>query len=121
MTAPSERIFAAAPAGPLFDAELFARDFRATMQARNLSAREAAREIGVSSATVNRVTRGKTPDVETFLRISGWVLRNEKFVALTRGEMPCETCAGDIEACSLVPLRHCEKANRTRESTEAAR
>ena len=28
------------------------------------------------------------------------------------GEDVCETCGGDIEACAMIPMRHCEKANR---------
>ena len=35
--------------------------------------RAAAREIGISHATLNRAALGKTPDVETYLRIAKWL------------------------------------------------
>lgn len=35
--------------------------------------REAAREVGVSPATLSRVENGKVPDLETFSRICRWL------------------------------------------------
>ena len=35
--------------------------------------RAAAREIGISHATLNRAALGKTPDLETYLRIAKWL------------------------------------------------
>lgn len=35
--------------------------------------REAANEVGVSSATLSRVENGKIPDLETFSRICRWL------------------------------------------------
>ena len=35
--------------------------------------REAAKEVGVSSATLSRVENGKVPDLETFSRICRWL------------------------------------------------
>ena len=96
---------------PLFDAELFSRELTTTMMARNLSTRKVAAEIGISPATVNRIARGKNPDIESFLRVSAWIFRNKPYVAV-REEDACETCTGDLHVCAGVPLRHCEKANR---------
>ena len=98
---------------PMFDAELFSACVRRTMTARNLSVRETAKEVGVSSATIGRVHVGKAPDVETFVRLLAWMDKNEPYVQLAVGvEPPCETCKGDVHFCADVPMRHCEKANR---------
>ena len=35
--------------------------------------REVAKEIGISTATLSRVERGKVPDLETFRRICHWL------------------------------------------------
>jgi len=35
--------------------------------------REAAKEIGISTATLSRVERGKVPDLRTFKRICDWL------------------------------------------------
>lgn len=35
--------------------------------------REAAREVGVSSATLSRIERGNLPDLETFAKICRWL------------------------------------------------
>ena len=35
--------------------------------------REAAKEVGVSSATLSRVENGKVPDLETFGKICAWL------------------------------------------------
>lgn len=35
--------------------------------------REVAQEIGISSATLSRVERGKVPDLETFRKICAWL------------------------------------------------
>lgn len=35
--------------------------------------REVAAEMKISAATLSRVEQGKLPDVETFLRICGWL------------------------------------------------
>ncbi|WP_443018152.1 helix-turn-helix domain-containing protein [Sphingobium sp. TCM1] len=42
-------------------------------KSRNVSGREVARSIGISSATYSRVTRGHPPDVETYLRLKRWI------------------------------------------------
>lgn len=40
---------------------------------RGRGVREVAREIGISHATLSRVERGLTPDLETFARICKWL------------------------------------------------
>ena len=43
------------------------------MQARDLSVRQAAKEIGVSHSTIFRVLRGDPFDVQTLVQISNWL------------------------------------------------
>ena len=43
------------------------------MQARDLSVRQAAKEIGTSHSTIFRVLRGDPFDVETLVAISNWL------------------------------------------------
>jgi transcriptional regulator with XRE-family HTH domain len=43
------------------------------MSERGMSFREAAPEVGVSVATLNRVSRGKMPTLDTFYRIRAWL------------------------------------------------
>jgi transcriptional regulator with XRE-family HTH domain len=38
-----------------------------------LSWRELARELGLSASTLSRLARGRRPDLETFLRLLGWL------------------------------------------------
>lgn len=42
-------------------------------QQRVISGREFANDAGVSSATFNRIYNGKTPDLETFLKLCAWM------------------------------------------------
>lgn len=39
----------------------------------NKGLREAAREIGISSATLSRIESGKQPDIQTFSKICTWL------------------------------------------------
>ena len=57
----------------LFNARTFGRAVSGELMAKGLTVRKAAREIGVSSATVSRVARGKAPDVESYLRLRAWL------------------------------------------------
>jgi transcriptional regulator with XRE-family HTH domain len=41
-----------------------------------MGVREAAREVGVSPATLSRVENGKLPDLETFGKICRWLGEN---------------------------------------------
>jgi transcriptional regulator with XRE-family HTH domain len=58
-----------------FDAARFARRVLRLMEGRRLSVREAARETGVSPATMSRVTRGYSPNIETYTRLCRWLER----------------------------------------------
>lgn len=56
-----------------FRADAFACSIELYMTIRGLSMRRAADEMGVSRATVNRVTHGHTPDLDSYLRIRMWL------------------------------------------------
>lgn len=61
---------------PMFDAENFARDIRLKLADRNMSKKDAAKEMDVNASTLTRITAdGKTPDVENYLRIQKWLGR----------------------------------------------
>jgi transcriptional regulator with XRE-family HTH domain len=45
----------------------------ATREARALSWRETARQIGVSASTMSRMTQGQHPDVNAFVRMLWWL------------------------------------------------
>jgi len=57
----------------MFDPSLFGSVLRARLIRLGLTYRTAAKEIGTSCATLNRVARGHEPDVENYLRIAHWL------------------------------------------------
>lgn len=57
----------------LFNPEAFGSRVTRALEARGVTLREAADQIGVPKATLHRVTRGGNPDVENFLRITAWL------------------------------------------------
>lgn len=58
-----------------FDPQRFGARVLAQMGPRSF--RDVAKDVGVSSATLNRVARGKSPDVQTYLRISAWLSKDQ--------------------------------------------
>lgn len=40
---------------------------------KELTVREAAKEIGVSASTISRIENGKTCEIESFLKICEWM------------------------------------------------
>lgn len=92
-----------------FRADVFARAIHLWMDIRKLSVRKASVEMGVSPATLNRVTRGYAPDIDSYFRMRFW-LENQRAAQAPA----CWTCRDLPDVCVTVPgLRHCEKANRS--------
>jgi len=58
---------------PVFNPEMFARVVRNKLVRKGLSARDAAKLIGLSHATISRVCKGGQPDLETYLKIVRWL------------------------------------------------
>jgi len=58
---------------PLFKPDEFGLKVAERMAAKGLTIRDAAAQIGVSRNALHRVTQGKTPEVETYLRITKWM------------------------------------------------
>jgi transcriptional regulator with XRE-family HTH domain len=56
-----------------FDTQAFYAALDAQREAKGLSWRQAAKEIGVSSSTFSRLSQGKLPDVENFVAILNWL------------------------------------------------
>ena len=58
---------------PLFDAEEFGRQVAEVLSSRRLTIRDAAKQIDINKTTLHRVTQGKAPDIETYMRIVKWL------------------------------------------------
>jgi len=56
-----------------FKSELFSENTIDRRIYHSQSLREAAKEIGISAATLSRIERGATPDIETFGKIWAWM------------------------------------------------
>lgn len=63
------------PPAPIeqFDPKRFGESVRSLLAQRSLSFRNAAVEVGVSSATLNRIARGCMPDVPSYLAVMRWL------------------------------------------------
>ena len=57
----------------LFDPSTFATMVNMRMARNSLSQRRAAKQAGISAATINRVLQGRSPDIETYLRLKKWI------------------------------------------------
>ena len=57
----------------MFNAEEFARRVRVCIADRGFKQIDCADETGISKATISRIGNGKTPDVETYLRLTAWM------------------------------------------------
>lgn len=57
----------------LFDPAVFATLIRTRLAELNISKRRAAALLEISPATLNRISNGGTPDIETYLRVSRWL------------------------------------------------
>ena len=57
----------------MFDRHLFAAAIKSHILQHDLSLREAAKESGVSVATLSRLTHGEIPDIENFALIAKWL------------------------------------------------
>ncbi|MDE2104481.1 MAG: helix-turn-helix transcriptional regulator [Patescibacteria group bacterium] len=66
---------------PIFNAAKFGERLRVALARRNISVRDAAKEIGISHATVSRTSAGKIPNIENYLRITVWLEKNERRAA----------------------------------------
>ena len=57
-----------------FDNKTFRKDFiTVRLIDKNISMQQASDEIGISKATVSRIEKGKTPDIDTFLKVLKWL------------------------------------------------
>jgi len=65
------------PPGQLFDPQIFARTIRLEVSRRGVTQNEAARQMDIHKATLSRICKGGSPDVENFLRIARWLNRKE--------------------------------------------
>jgi len=59
-----------------YHSEKLVKDIIHMRDAIGISLRTAAKDIGISNATLSRIERGKTPDIITFGLICKWLNRN---------------------------------------------
>jgi transcriptional regulator with XRE-family HTH domain len=59
--------------GTLFAPKKFGRTVSEAMSAKGLSVRYMTGETGISPATICRITQGKAPSVENYLRLCVWL------------------------------------------------
>lgn len=64
----------------------------------SMGIREAAREIGISSATLSRVENGKLPDLESFSKICRWLNIDPGEVLNCRKEESRDSRIGESKA-----------------------
>jgi transcriptional regulator with XRE-family HTH domain len=65
-----------------FNAEKFAKDVAAYIRSTDSSLREAALKIGLSAATLCRITNGEKPSIDAFVKIcqaAGWTKNCDHF------------------------------------------
>lgn len=67
-------------ADPVLDLDLLAEAIKAQMDARDISLRTAAEEIGCSASTLSRLLQGRaaetTPDTKNLIRTTSWLGRS---------------------------------------------
>jgi transcriptional regulator with XRE-family HTH domain len=69
-----------------FDEVAFFQAVEARRQAEGLSWRELGRRLGLSPSTFSRLSRGRRPDVETFVTVLAWLdVPADAFIARTPG------------------------------------
>lgn len=56
-----------------FDAARFFREVDQRRRDRSLSWRELARKLSISPSTFSRMSQGRRPDIETFLKLITWL------------------------------------------------
>lgn len=93
-----------------FDDARFFDAIDARRQAEKLSWRQLGRKLGLSASTFSRLARGRRPDVDTFLRLVGWLgLPAETFVkpgpasAKTGDQNTLEMIAAALRADEAIP------------------
>ena len=65
-----------------FDTELFGMKTAHYRRVNKISLRDAAKEIGISAASLSRIERGRRPDIDSFVKIvmwAGWIKNVEQF------------------------------------------
>lgn len=87
------------PSDLLFDAAEFGRRVAKKLEFERLSFREACPFVPCSPATLNRISRGRPPDVENYLRISRWLSGSSVPEPATR-----TPDAGVVEASKAIEL-----------------
>jgi transcriptional regulator with XRE-family HTH domain len=92
-----------------FDQPAFAAGIAAVIEARGLSDRDVARQVGVAPSTITRsVRQGKNPDVDSLAALADWAgLPIDAFITRTR-EIATPT-AGDVRR-TIAAMRASEAA-----------
>lgn len=59
--------------GKFFDPRAFGKNIRVAIKNEGLSLRAAGEEAGVNYNTLHRITYGRSPSVENYLRLMTWL------------------------------------------------
>jgi len=68
----------------MFNANKFGMHLAHVRRGKRMSLREAAKQVGVSAASLSRIERGEKPDIDTFVKIcqwAGWTKKCDFFFA----------------------------------------
>lgn len=57
---------------PKFNSEAFGKHIQKKRKYCRMSLDELAKEIGISKATISRIERGNTPDIDTAIILAHW-------------------------------------------------
>lgn len=96
----------------MFDQPAFAAAIAAVIEARGLSDRDVARQVGVAPSTITRsIRQGKNPDVDSLAALADWAgLPVDAFIIRTR----------DIATPTVDDVRRTIAAMRASEAAAAA-
>lgn len=76
----------------------------ATRQARGLSWREVARQVGINASTMSRMAQGHYPDVNAFVRMLHWLGMPYDVFVVGDGGNPAKTTKGPELVAQLTPI-----------------
>lgn len=104
-----------------FDADRFLRAIERRRAAQGLSWRELSRQLDLSASTLSRLTRGRKPDLDTFVRLLAWLDEPaERFLTKAPGAVTQDTMREVARALDEDPSLAPEDARAIEEIVQLA-